>query len=82
MNILLFIKSGCSACNKLKSYLDAQNVSYVTVSGDTASGQVFMRTNGVFLAYYPALCVNGRMYEYAALFSEKGELMDLGVILG
>ena len=84
MKVIVFSKPMCSACDMLKAFLELHKIEYKTINGATAEGQTTMRTNGVFPLYYPALCVDGRLYEYAAMFGERGELLrdDLRRIFG
>ena len=73
--IYLFHKPLCGACDLLKKFLTSRRIEYKAVNGEEAEGRTFMRVNGVFLSYYPAMCLDGRLYEYSDLFSEKGELL-------
>jgi glutaredoxin len=79
--IILYSKSRCSSCANLKRYLGVRGIEYEEVSGDTAEGKTRMLTEGIFLAYFPALAVDGRLYQYADLFGESGEVLDLSEIL-
>lgn len=81
MRIILFARSGCAGCANLKRYLDSKGIIYEEIHGDTAEGATYMRINGIFLSYYPALCVGKRLYQYADLFDSHGDLLDLGGIL-
>jgi hypothetical protein len=54
---------------------------YEEIHGDTAEGATYMRINGIFLSYYPALCVEKRLYQYADLFDSHGDLLNLEGIL-
>lgn len=80
--IIFFCKDKCSACANLKRYLDSKNIVYEEIHGDDAAGATYMRINGIFLSYYPALCVEKRLYQYADLFAEDGNLLDLSNLLG
>lgn len=83
MKIAVFSRPGCSACDQLKGFLHLHKIAYKDIDGSTAEGLTIMRTEGIFLSYYPALCVDRRLYEYPALFDEHGGLMssELAVIL-
>ncbi len=76
-SIILISRPGCSACSKLERYLLAHDIGFQKVDGSTAEGKTWMLTEGVFLSYFPALLVDGRLYEYAALFAEDGQVLDL-----
>ena len=84
MQVIVFSRPGCEGCDRLKAFLQRQKVEHRDINGDSAEGRTYMRINGVFLAYYPAICVSGRLYEYPAIFDEHGELLadDLRKILG
>jgi hypothetical protein len=79
--VYLFQKRGCVACENLRRYLDSKGIEYKTISGDTAKGISTMRTNEIFLSFYPALCVENRLYQFADLFDSKGNILDLESIL-
>jgi len=73
--IYVFHKPLCGACGILQRFLTSRRIDYNAIDGTTAEGVTFMRTNGIFLSYYPAMCLDGRLYEYSDLFDEKGELL-------
>jgi len=79
--IIVFSKPLCSACDQLKAYLELKNIEYESVNGETSQGRTFMLTHNIFLAYYPAFCVDGRLYEYSSIFDEHGQLLDLREML-
>jgi hypothetical protein len=79
--IYLFGQPGCEGCQRLVAELSRRKVSFAYKNAKDARDATWMRTNGIFLAYYPALCVDGRLYEYADLFGESGEVLDFGGIL-
>lgn len=79
--IYLFGQPGCGGCQRLKDELSRRGMTFVYVDARDPRNMTWMRTNGIFLAYYPALCVDGRLYEYADLIGESGEVLDLGGIL-
>jgi glutaredoxin len=80
-SIILFSRSGCAGCARLHRYLEAHGIAFEEVHGDTAEGRARMLTEGIFLQFFPALSVDGRLYEYASLISEDGNVLDLGSIL-
>ena len=73
--IYMIGRSGCGGCQRLKEELSRIGVAFDYKNGEDASDKAWMIVNGVFLACYPALCVDGKLYEYASLFDEKGDLM-------
>lgn len=79
--IILYTKAGCAACANLMRYLDASGIRVEEVDGGSAAGKTMMLTDGIFLAYFPALAVDGRLYQYADLFGESGEVLDLSGIV-
>jgi hypothetical protein len=79
--VIFFCKDKCSGCSNLKRYLDSKGIIYEEIHGDSAEGITYMRINGIFLGYFPALCVGNRLYQYADLFDSKGHILDLEVIL-
>lgn len=81
-DVILFSRTGCDGCERLKRYLEAHKVAFEEVKGDAAEGRTWMLTNDIFLEYFPALSVDGRLYEYASLIAEDGNVLDLGGILG
>jgi len=74
-DIYLFHKPLCGACELLKKFLTSHRIDYKAIDGMSAEGATLMRVNGVFLSYYPAMCLDGRLYEYSDLFDEKGGLL-------
>jgi hypothetical protein len=81
MKLIAFCKPQCSACDTLKSYLKNRGMEFQEIDGSTPEGKTFMRTHGVFPAYYPALCIGGKLYEYSSLFDENGALLDLSGLI-
>ena len=73
--VVVFHKPFCFACDQLKEYLESRRIAYKAVNGQSAEGKTFMLTHEVFLAFYPGLCVDGRLYEYAHLFDENGGIL-------
>jgi hypothetical protein len=73
--VIVFHKPHCFACDQLKEYLESRRIAYKAVNGQSADGRALMLTNGVFLSFFPGLCVDGRLYEYAHLFDEKGGIL-------
>ena len=84
MKIAVFSRPGCSACDQLKGFLHLHKIAYKDIDGSTADGLTIMRTEGIFLSYFPALCVDRRLYEYPALFDEHDNLLieEIRQILG
>lgn len=75
MRVIVFSLPFCFACDQLKEYLESRRIAYKAINGQSAEGKAFMLTNGVFLAFFPGLCVDGRLYEYVHLFDEKGGIL-------
>lgn len=65
----------CTACVALKDWLSKRGIVFDYIDAKRAVDATWMRIHGLFPAYYPCLCVDGHLYEYAALFGEKGELL-------
>lgn len=79
--IILFTKPMCGGCELLKHHIQSKGIAYREMDGMSAKGRAELLCAGYSSGYLPALLVNGRLYEYAALFSERGELLELGDIL-
>ena len=82
--ITLYTRPGCTGCMALKAALERRGVEFRTVDGFTSTGMTEMLTSEppVCLSFYPALKVGDRLYEYASLIGEKGEVLPLDDILG
>jgi len=84
MKVIIFSRSNCSACDQLKRYLKERGVEYTDIDGMSPAGRAKMLVNQVFVSYFPALCVDGKLYEYPHLFDEHGSLLQESIngILG
>lgn len=79
--IFLLSRPMCSDCAKLKRYLDAHKIAYEEKDCSKGPGLAWQRQEDYWPQWYPALVVDGRLYEHAALFAEDGQLLDLKEIL-
>lgn len=65
----------CGGCQALKDWLSRRGIEFTYVNASTAKDATWMRINGIFPAYFPCMCVDGELHEYAELIGEKGELL-------
>jgi hypothetical protein len=79
--VILIGTNACEGCQRLKDELSRRKVEFLYKDAKDARDATWMRTNGIFLAFYPALCVGGKLYEYASLIGEDGAVLDLSEIL-
>lgn len=79
--IIVFTKPLCGSCELLKHHLQSKGIAYKEMDGMSAEGRAELICAGYSCGYLPAMIVNGRLYEYASLFGEHGELLDLEEIL-
>jgi len=84
MKVVVFSRQSCAACDQLKRYLKERGVEYTDIDGMSPAGRAKMLVNQVFVSYFPALCVDGELYEYPYLFDETGSILkeSLDDILG
>jgi glutaredoxin len=81
MKLILITRLGCTGCERLKAFLEKRGLPYRELDGLSAEGLTELRAAQCFPQYFPVLMVGGRAYEYASLFGEKGELLDLSEVL-
>lgn len=79
--ITVYTKPKCSGCEALKNHLKKRGIDFQELDGTSAVGLSALRCAGCFPMYYPVLQVGERIYEWASLFDEKGNLLDLTEVL-
>ncbi len=79
--VTLFTSPTCSHCAQLKIYLKCRNVEFTEMDVTTPEGRTEMLISGATGSYLPILKIGDRVLEYAAIFDEHGNLLDLGEFL-
>ena len=79
--VILFTSPTCSKCAQLKSYLKSRRVVFTEMDVTTAEGRTELLISGASGVYLPILMIGDRVLEYAAIFDEHDNLLDLGEFL-
>lgn len=79
--VILFTSPTCHKCAQLKSHLKSCNVAFAEMDVTTAEGRTELLISGATGTYLPILKIGDRVLEYAAIFDEHDNLLDLGEFL-
>ena len=79
--VILFTAPTCHKCAQLKSHLKSCNIAFTEMDVTTAEGRTELLISGVACVYLPILMIGDRVLEYAAIFDEHDNLLDLGEFL-
>ena len=79
--VILFTAPTCHKCAQLKSHLKSCNVAFAEMDVTTAEGRTELLISGASGVYLPILMIGDRVLEYAAIFDEHDNLLDLGEFL-
>ena len=79
--VILFTAPTCHKCAQLKSHLKSCNVTFAEMDVTTPEGRTELLISGATGTYLPILMIGGRVLEYAAIFDEHDNLLDLGEFL-
>lgn len=80
-DITVYSRPMCESCDRLKQFLKKKGIEFQEIDGMSAKGLSSLRCGGCFPQYFPVLQVGEVFYEYASLFGEHDELLDLTEIL-
>lgn len=75
--VILFSSPTCSKCAMLKSHLKSRNVAFTEMDVTTPAGRTELLISGASGTYLPILKIADRVLEYAAIFDEHDNLLDL-----
>ena len=75
--VILFSSPACSKCALLKRHLKSRNVAFTEMDVTTAEGRTELLISGATGTYLPILLIGDRILEYAAIFDEHDNLLDL-----
>ena len=79
--VILFTAPTCSRCAQLKRHLKSCNVTFTEMDVTTPEGRTELLISGASGVYLPILMIGDRVLEYAAIFDEHDNLLDLGEFL-
>jgi len=79
--VILFSSPTCGKCAMLKSHLKSRGVTFREIDVTTAEGRTELLISGASGVYLPILVIDGRVLEYAAIFDEHDNLLDLSEFL-
>lgn len=75
--VILFSSPACSKCALLKRHLKSRNVAFLEMDVTTPEGRTELLISGATGTYLPILKIDDRVLEYAAIFDEHDNLLDL-----
>ena len=75
--VILFSSPACSKCALLKRHLKSRKVAFTEMDVTTPTGRTELLISGATGTYLPILKIDDRVLEYAAIFDEHDNLLDL-----